>query len=155
METNYINYNFEKSLERLDKILDAADSNFEEIKSIPSRDKLTFTNGFYVDVSALFVDIRDSSSLINTHKRPTLAKIYRAYISEIVAILNGNSDCVEINIVGDCVSGIFETPYRVDINNLINTAARINSLIDILNCKLEKKNITQIKTGLAYLMEEH
>ena len=149
MKTHYINYNFEKSLERLDNILDAADSNFEEVDTIPSRDKLTFTNGFYVNVSALFVDIRDSSSLTEIHRRPTLAKIYRAYISEIVAILNGNSDCVEINIVGDCVSGIFETIYKSDIDNLVNTAAKINSLINILNCKLKKNNITTIKTGIG------
>ena len=148
MKTHYINYNFEKSLERLDNILNAADSNFEEVKNVPSRDKLTFTNGFYVNVSALFVDIRDSSLLTENHRRPTLAKIYRAYISEIVAILNGNSNCVEINIVGDCVSGIFETPKKIDVNNLIITAAKINSLIDILNCKLRKKNISTIKTGM-------
>ncbi len=81
METNHISYNIDKSATRIDDILNANNSGFEELDEIPSRDKLTFTNGFYIKVGALFVDIRDSSDLTNEHKRPTLAKLYRTYIS--------------------------------------------------------------------------
>ena len=31
----------------IDEILEAADASFEEVDSLPARDKLTFTNGFY------------------------------------------------------------------------------------------------------------
>lgn len=86
MQTNFTYYDFEKSITRIDEILDESDKSFEELNSIPSRDKLTYKNGFYVNCTALFVDIRDSSSLPTKHKRPTLAKIYRSYISEVVAI---------------------------------------------------------------------
>ena len=150
METKYINYNFKKSLERIDDILDSTDNNYEEKGSnIPPRDNLTFTNGFYVDVSSIFVDIRNSSSLPNTHTRPTIAKIYRSFISEVVAIMNGNETCHEINIIGDCVSGVFETPKQEDKNELIGTAAEINGIINVLNCKLSKKNIQNIKVGIG------
>ena len=87
---------------------------------MPSRDKLTYTNGFYVDVSAMFVDIRESTSLSRIHRRPTLAKIYRSFISEVVAIMNGNETCHEINIIGDCVSGIFATKTKPDIDELFS-----------------------------------
>ena len=149
METSYSAYDESASLLRIDEILDARDALYEEVDSIPSRDKLTFTNGFYVNCSALFVDIRGSSSLPDKYKRPTLAKIYRAYISESVAIINGNSDCAEVNITGDSVAGIFNTPYKSSIDTLFGTAARINSLIDILNCKLRKRSIDPIRAGIG------
>lgn len=80
METNHINYDVEKSAKRIDDILNASNTSFEELVEIPSRDKLNFTNGFYINVGALFVDIRDSSDLTDEHKRPTLAKLYRSWI---------------------------------------------------------------------------
>ncbi|MDG3546259.1 adenylate/guanylate cyclase domain-containing protein [Methanobacterium formicicum] len=149
MEANHINYDYEKSFERIDKILETSDNSFEELKEVPSRDKLTYTNGFYVDCSALFVDIRNSSDLTSKHKRPKLAKLYRAYISEIVAVMNGNDKCAEISIIGDCVSGIFDTPIKSDIRELFSTGARIGSLIKTLNCKLRKKSIEEIKVGIG------
>lgn len=149
METNYITYDFNKSFRRIDDIIAASDNSFEILNEIPSRDKLTYTNGFYVNCSALFVDIRDSSQLPGKHTRPKLAKLYRTFLSEIVAIMNGNSFCAEVNIVGDCVSGIFNTPSKADINSVFSSAAMISSLIDVMNYKFEKNNIEQIDVGIG------
>ncbi|EGR0144108.1 adenylate/guanylate cyclase domain-containing protein [Vibrio cholerae] len=149
METKYKKYEHELSFDRIDEILDESDKSFEEVTEIPSRDKLTYKNGYYVKCSALFVDIRGSSELPEKHKRPTLAKLYRSYISEVVAIMNGNSDCSEIRIEGDCVSGIYNTPKKYQINGMFNDAARINSLIKVLNYKLEKRGITKIDVGIG------
>lgn len=149
MESNYITYDLDKSIERIDSILKESDSSFEELNEIPSRDKLTFTNGFYVWCSALFVDIRKSSELPSKYKRPKLAKLYRSYLSEVVAIINGNACCSEINIVGDCVSAIFNTPWKVNINSVFSTSAQVSSIIDILNCKYKKYNIDPISVGIG------
>ena len=149
MESNYIYYDYLKSVERIDDILFESENSFKEINTIPPRNELSFTNGFYVNCCALFVDIRNSSQLTDKHYRPKLAKLYRTYISEIVAIMNGNTKCSEINIIGDCVSGIFDAPYKSDIDGLFGTAAQIASLIDILNYKLNKNNIIQITVGIG------
>lgn len=149
MQSNYITYDYTKSMLRIDTILNQQDTSFEEVKSFPSIDKLTFTNGFYVDATALFVDIRDSSKLIDAHNRPALAKIYRSFISEVIAIMNGNQNCKFINIDGDCVSGVYETPQMSDIDRVFEDSYTISSLIDILNCKLKKKKITEIKIGIG------
>src|SRR4051812_3197937 len=101
MKSNYAEYDYESSFKRISDILNQSDINYEEVDNLPDRDALTFTNGFYATCSALFVDIRDSSSLPSHYRRPTLARIYRAYISEMVAIMNGDIYCQEINIVGD------------------------------------------------------
>lgn len=150
MKSNYNLYNFENSRGRIDDILDAKDTSYEEVDKIPSRDKLTFTNGFYVNKTAsIFVDIRKSSELPDNYKRPTLAKIYRSYISEVVAVINGNDDCAEINIVGDCIWAIFDAQYKSQIDGIFSTSAQVSSIIDVLNCKFKKKSIEPITIGIG------
>jgi class 3 adenylate cyclase len=149
MESNHISYDFDNSLNRIDIILNSSDNSYEEVNSIPSREKLTYTNGFYVNCTALFVDIRGSSNLPQKYRRPTLARIYRSYISEVIAIINSNSKCAEINVQGDCVWAIFDTPYKRDIDEVFGTSAQISSIVDILNCKLAKRKIEPIKIGIG------
>lgn len=149
MQSNHIYYNFEKSLARIDEILNTQDNSYKELNTIPSRDKLTYTNGFYVNCTALFVDIRGSSSLPQQYRRPTLARIYRSYISEVIAIINGNAQCSEINVQGDCVWAIFNSPYQNNINEVFLTAFSISSIVDVLNCKLKKRKIDPISIGIG------
>lgn len=148
MQSNYKLYDFEKSRERIDAILNST-SSFEEKKPMPKRDELTYTNGYYIWCTSLFIDLRDSSKMPEIHQSRVLAKIYRAYISEIVAIINGTILCKEISIVGDCVSAIFETPSRANIDKVFSIAAEMNSLIKTLNYKLKKKGYTEIKAGIG------
>jgi class 3 adenylate cyclase len=149
MESNHRSYNFETSKARIDEILNTKDNSYEELKSIPSRDKLTYTNGFYVNCTALFVDIRGSSQLPKRYRRPTLARIYRSYLSEVIAIMNANSCCSEVNIQGDCVWGIFNTINRLNIDTVFVTAARISSIVDVINLKLKERKIDPIKIGIG------
>jgi class 3 adenylate cyclase len=150
MDSNHKNYNHVSSFSRLDDILALSQSNYEEVDELPDRDRLTYSNGFYAYCSALFVDIRESSKLPEIYKRPALAKLYRAYISEMVAVMNGNAQAREINIVGDCVWGVFNTPRKQDIDSVFSTAARANSLVKVLNYKLGKANYkTPIKVGIG------
>ncbi len=149
MKSNYQAYDYSKSFDRLDDILAAADTSYEEVDTIPSRDKLTFSNGFYVNCSAMFVDMRGSSSYPDKYRRPTLAKIYRAYASEIAAVMNGNMWCGEVNIVGDCVAGIFDSQYKSQIDSVFSTSAQVHSLVKVLNYKLGKLHIDPIVIGIG------
>jgi class 3 adenylate cyclase len=149
MKANKIEYNVDDSVARINEILSATDASYEELDYIPVRELLTFTNGFYVNCAAVFVDIRKSSELTDFHKNRVLAKLYRAYISEVSAVMNGNSLCAEINVVGDCVSGIFDTPKRPNIDSVFSTAAEIASLIKILNYRLKMNNITELRVGIG------
>lgn len=149
MDASYKAFDQEESNDRIKDILNTSDVSFEEVDSIPSRDKLTFTNGYYVNCSAMFVDIRGSSELPKKHKRPRLARIYRSCISELVAAFRDHSKVSEISIQGDCVWGIYDTPYQSDINELFSTAAVVSSTIDILNWRLSKKGIDELLTGIG------
>lgn len=147
--TNRITYNIDKSSERMDTILDAGIGNYSDKDSVPLQSSLTYTNGFYVNITALFIDIVGSSDMTDEHKRPTLAKMYRCFISECTAIMNSESICKEININGDCVWGVFDTPYKKNIDTVFGVAYSLNSLIKVLNYKLRKKGYTEISVGIG------
>lgn len=150
MDGNHENYDHVASFARIDGILATPSGNYEEVDSLPDRDRLTYSNGFYANCAALFVDIRDSSQLPSKYKRPTLAKIYRAFISELVAVMNGHSKVREINIVGDCVWAVFNTPLKTDIDSVFRAAFEANSMLRTLRYKMDKAGYTTpIKVGIG------
>lgn len=150
MESNHtISYDVAKSSERMDDILDASNSNYADKNSIPARSDMTFKNGYYVNITAIFIDIVGSSDMTDEHKRPTLAKMYRAFLSECVAIMNAEYDCKEISINGDCVWGVFDTPKKRDVDEVISVSAKLNSMVKILKYKLRKKGYSEISVGIG------
>ena len=149
MDGNYKPYNYLASSERIKEILNQPAGTFEEVDGLPDRDKLTFTNGFYGMCSAVFIDIRGSSGLTDKHKRPSLAKIYRAFISEMVAVLNSDLYVREVNIVGDCVWAVYKTTFTNHIDDVFGIAYQANTLIKLLNHHLGKKGIDPLKIGMG------
>lgn len=143
---NHINYNIHDSIKRVKDILDLPPSNFIEASSIPSRDSLTYSNGYYVNVAAIFIDIVGSSDLTNEHKRPILAKIYKSFISECVAYLEGIRTCTEISINGDCVWGVLDTR---NMDELITHAAFIDGIILNINKELRKRGYSTLNIGIG------
>lgn len=149
MKADYSEYRYLESIERIKEVLNSSDYNYEEHDSIPSRDRLTFTNGFYVKCSAMFVDMRDSKLLVEKYRRPTLARIYRSFISELIAVMKGHDRVCEVSIHGDCVWGVYDTQFKQNINQLISVSAQVSSMIDIFNWLLEKRDIDQIYVGIG------
>lgn len=149
MKATNTTYDLARSLERIDEILDADNKSFEELDHIPTRDKLTYKNGYYVNCTAIFVDICGSSDMTDAQRRPVLAKIYRSFISEMVAMFNGFSQCKEISINGDCVWAVFDAQYKPDVDKAFDAACKAASLTDILNYKLGKKGYTTIEVNIG------
>jgi class 3 adenylate cyclase len=149
MKASYSYYDFNRSIERVSEVLNGSDSLYEDKKSIPSRDSLTFNNGVYVECSAIFIDIRGSKILNGKHTRPVLAKIYKTYISELIAVLKNHTKISEMYIEGDSVWGICDTPNKEDINELFSVGGQASSLIDILNIKYEKKGYSELTVGIG------
>jgi class 3 adenylate cyclase len=95
------------------------------------------------------VDIRGPSGLARSHNRPVLAKIYCVYISELVAVLKGNPTANEIYIEGDGLGAVFNTSFKTEVDSVLETAARIHSMIHILNVKLKRKGYSEIQIGIG------
>lgn len=117
-------------------------NDYNYMSSLPSIDngKLTFSNGEYINNTAFFIDIRNSSKLLKYYQKRVVARYYRAYINLVLMALQDHSSLREINIVGDCVSAIFigESQKRYfgdpsDVIEALDSVAKINPLLDILN----------------------
>lgn len=77
--------------------------------------------------------------------------LYRAYISEVVAIINGGEKAREINIVDDRVWAVYVTTTKPNIDNVFEITGKINSLMAVFNYKLKKAWLHQgeIKVGIG------
>jgi class 3 adenylate cyclase len=152
LDSNYKPYDHIASAQRIKDYLTGA-QGFEEMNSLPDRDKLTFSNGFYANCSAIFVDIRKSSELPAHYKRPRLARIYRAYLSELVAIFNGDPNTREINIAGDATWAVINTPYKRDVDEVFALGAKANSMAKVLNYEMKKASYghpVQVGVGMSW-----
>ncbi|WP_265444452.1 adenylate/guanylate cyclase domain-containing protein [Flexivirga meconopsidis] len=149
MDGNFKPYSYVDSSARIADILNQPAGQFEEVDALPDRDRLTYANGFYGRCSAIFIDIRDSSALTTKYKRPALAKLYRAFISEMVAALNSDPYVREVNIVGDCVWATYNTPRKSDIDDVFTVACRANTLSKLLNKHLSKRGYDELTLGIG------
>lgn len=140
-------YDYKQGKNRVDSILD----NYMEIEEkdrLPSDDNFTFENGYISWVTAIFVDIRDSTSLFSNNDEPT-AKVVRAFTSEIIEILRNDENIREIGIRGDCVYAIYTTPKQSDILECANKTFYVNTFINMFNKLIENRGGNKIEVGIG------
>ena len=97
-----MSYDYKEGKKRIEEILE----NEMEIKvngKLPAGDEFTFDNGYKSWITALFIDIRDSSQIFQDENSEKVAKMIRAFTSEIIEILRESDVLREIGIRGDCV----------------------------------------------------
>ena len=100
-----MDYDYKEGKRRILELLNDP-TDIEEVTSIPSDKEFTYDNGYYGWVTALFVDIRESTKLFAENKKSSTARIIRCFTSEIIEILKNDSNLREIGIRGDCVYAI-------------------------------------------------
>jgi len=149
MKSDYKEFNLKESVERINELIESRESRFTELEGIPARNTLTFTNGFYVKCSVLSVDIRVQSEDADFYSNLGNLLLYRACVSEVTAVMNGNEKCAEINVVGNFVCGVFNTPWSEDVDEVFTTAAKISSVVDGINLKFKKTGLGELTVGLG------
>ena len=142
------NYDYHKGKERVVNILDNELKVIEQ-NELPHDDSFTFTNGYYSWVTAIFVDIRDSSSLFSNQDKEKVAKVIRSFTSEVIEILRGDDNLREIGIRGDCVYAVYTTPFKSDIFEQAEKTFFINSDIKMLNKLLSERSLPTISVGIG------
>jgi class 3 adenylate cyclase len=148
LRSDHTEYNLKHSLDRIASIF-SNNVTYQERERIPQFNELSYTNGFYAKCSAICVDIRKTPQQTDLYTSKELAKIYRAYISEVTAVINGNQKCAEINIAGDCIKAVFDVPFSEDLDDVFSTTGKIASIIDIINERAKKLNLLQITVGIG------
>jgi len=141
-------YNYKEGKKKIEEIL----NNNTEIqnKEVPKDDSnFTYDNGIKSWIGSIFVDIVGSKKLIEGEKDIVVAKVLRSFTSEIISIMSSSDNVRQIGVRGDCVYGVFSTPYQPDIYELLTIATYINCLIKMLNKLLTKKNLPNINVGIG------
>lgn len=141
-------YDYKRGKERIEDILDNELKIIEQ-NEVPTDAAFTFSNGYYSWVSAIFVDIRDSSTLFAHEDKEKVSKVIRSFTSEIIEILRNDDNLREIGIRGDCVYAIYTTPYKDDIYELADKTFYINTYIKMLNKLLQKRFLPGINVGIG------
>lgn len=141
-------YDYKEGKNKIEEIL----NNNTEIqkKEVPKDDSnFTYENGIKSWIGSIFVDIVGSKKLIEGEKDIVVAKVLRSFTSEIISIMNSSDNARQIGVRGDCVYGVFSTPYQSDIYELLTISTYINCLIKMLNKLLTKKGLPNIKVGIG------
>lgn len=141
-------YDFKAGKARVEEILNNRTEVIEQ-NSIPKDSQFTYENGYYGWVSAIFVDIRDSTTLFQNSDKVKVSKIIRCFTSEIIEILRYDDNLREIGIRGDCVYAIYTTPNTDDIYEIADKSFYINSYIRELNSLLSKNEYPQLRIGIG------
>ena len=144
-------FDYKASKKRVEEILNST-------KEVEEREKLTsdigastytYSNGFRSWVGAIFVDMRDSSAYFTENTDTLVAKIMRAFISEIITILDDGDNALDIGIRGDCVYGIYSAPKKADLHDIYLKAAWINTFQNAFQKILKKRNYPTFSIGIG------
>lgn len=141
-------YDYKAGKKRINDIFNGNLKVIEQNK-LPSDESFTFDNGYYSWVTAIFVDIRESSDLFTVEDKVIVSKIVRSFTSEIIEILRNDDNRREIGIRGDCVYAIYTTPQKHDIYEILDKTFYINTYMKMLNKLLTNKGYPTISVGIG------
>ena len=142
-------YDYRAGKSRIEEIL-SSPMAINEANKLPSIENLTYENAYYSWISAIFVDIRNSTEMFSDSKdREETVRAVRAFTSEIIEILRGDDLERELGIRGDCVYAVYTTPTQNDINNIFTKACWVNTYLKMLNSLLSKHGFDTIRAGIG------
>lgn len=147
-------FNYYESKKRVYDILNSK-TKIEKKDYIPSNDsEFTYENGIKAWVGAMFLDIKESSELFKKYNEEKLARILRAYFSEIVGILKLNNNYRQIGIRGDCVYAIYSVSTKDDLKKILSDSILINTFNKMFQKILVNSNFVSFEIGIGLGLSE-
>ena len=116
------------------KVKAILDEKFQvtDITYVPKIDdpKLTFGNtGLKFTGSSLFIDLRGSTAVLNTHNKPIVAKLHMAFFHTIVKIANSLDGNVR-SFNGDSALIFFQGTLKETLSKAVKCGMKIKYMID-------------------------
>lgn len=139
-----------------EKVKEILDTNFqiEDIAYVPeiTDTKLTFGNkGLKFEATVLYIDLRDSTKILNQHNKSTIAKIHKAYLYTTVKIAKSLGGEVR-SFNGDSVLAFFQGTNKNTLSNAVKAAMQIRYMISHsesgINTLLEKYSAVDFGIGI-------
>lgn len=145
MDSHY----YSDTKKRVETILNSK-TKITAVKTIPDdKSGLTYENGVRTWIGALFIDIRDSTEYFKNGPPERVARIMRAFTSEIIGILENNKAYVQIGIRGDCVYAIYSAPAKKDFESIMSDACQVNSFQKMFQAILRRKQWKEFSIGIG------
>lgn len=141
-------YDYRAGKKRIEEILDNSMDIIEQ-SQLPADDSFTFSNGYYCWISAIFIDMRDSTHLCANEDKEELSKVFRCFSSELIEILRSDENLREIGIRGDCVYAVYTTPTKASVMEIADKCFWANTFIKMLNKMLRNRCLPEIKAGIG------
>ena len=143
-------YDYKERKKKVEEILDNT-NGVKDVTKFPSDGSFTYTNAYKAWAGAIFVDLRDSTTLFSGDNDLEIAKVIRGFTSEIIEILRLDTDdyLKEIGIRGDCVYAVYSAPMKTDIFDISIRAFYINTYMKMLNKLLSDRNLPEITAGIG------
>lgn len=129
-------YDFAESLIRIGQVMERSGGDYWKYTYFPDIEELKKYKGAYVDgimIACRLIFIGKNFDLLS------LAKVYETYISEAKAILQGSSAFRDMAIDGHIFRGIYNMSNEDVYNEMVDIAARLVSLADVVNVKFGRK----------------
>lgn len=138
------------------KVKEILDNTFsvEDVTYVPeiSDSKLTFGNkGLQFEATTLYIDLRESTKILNKHNKSTIAKIHKAYLFTTVKIATSLGGQVR-SFNGDSVLAFFQGTTKTTLSNAVKAAMQIRYMIanseSGINTLLSKYSAVDFGIGL-------
>ncbi|OPZ24650.1 MAG: hypothetical protein BWZ03_00009 [bacterium ADurb.BinA186] len=142
-------YDYKQGKKNIIEILESK-TEIQGTEDIPSSEKeFTYDNGIRAWTSAIFIDIVGSTDLFKNSKQEKLARIMRAFVSELTDILRDDPNQRQIGIRGDCVFAIYSTPQISDMCRVFDTACIVNAFLYMFQKILTDYSLPSVKAGIG------
>ena len=145
-------YNYRNSKANIINIL-KSQTPVEKKRTIPADSAFTYENGVLTWVSAIFVDIENSSELFDT-KNEKLARLMRAFTSEVICVFQDLERYSQIGIRGDCVYSIYDIETRDDLVEVFRIAYKLNTFMKMFNRIIVNYGYKTINVGIGIGCDE-
>ena len=142
-------YAFNDSLDRIDRMLDGYvnDKGYgDEIKK--AKMDLSMKTGALVSGTCLVITFYAEGDVPLIKKM----KVLRAFSSEVISLLTANGDCSDIYAYGNKIMAVCDTPLKTKIERVVDNAASICSLSDVINRKSGNSGypLLKVSTGMDF-----
>lgn len=141
MRLEYKQFDFEETLREIDSVVN------QELEDLTPMNQFlpVHQNGGDIECAyagAIAVCVR--LSVYDNNYIAGLGKAYELVKKVLLDILRGNPDCLDIICMGRTFCGIFNTLLKSNIDGLIDTLAKLNAALSVLDIKLSQKYKIQV-----------
>lgn len=141
MKLDYKQFDFAETLKDIDTALLAKAEEMTPMKQFPTGHEMAGLESAYAGVISVCVHLRmyDNRDIIG------LGSAYDIIKRVLLDVFRSNSDCIDIQIVGRYFCGIYNAPVKSNIDGLIETMAKLNAALSVLDIKLNNRFNIRVK----------